>query len=102
LLRDTLVAVLQQYANGPRNILVQICLALSALAIQMGDWAPTAVQNLIDSLGAIPSSVPGLLQFLAILPDDVNTNTRIPLSVSLPWIKSVEPTRGSTRTSLGR
>lgn len=49
----------------------------------MSDWTPTAVQNLIETLGRDPSSVPGLLQFLAVLPDDVNTNTRIPLSVSL-------------------
>lgn len=84
LLRDTLVATLQQYSGGPRNVLVQICLSLSALAMQMGDWAPTAVQNLIDSLGQIPASVPGLLQFLAVLPDDVTTNMRLPLSVSFP------------------
>ncbi|CAG8563970.1 16843_t:CDS:2, partial [Acaulospora colombiana] len=58
LLRDTLVSALQQYSNGPRNILVQVCLALSALAVQMGDWAPTAVQNLIESLGTVPTSVP--------------------------------------------
>ena len=52
--------------------------------MQMNDWAPTAVQQLIDRLGTVPASVPGLLQFLAVLPDDVNTNTRIPISVSLP------------------
>lgn len=84
LLRDTLVSALQQFSAGPRNILVQICLALSGLAMQMNEWAPTVVQNLIESLGTAPACVPGLLQFLAVLPDDVNTNTRIPISVSLP------------------
>jgi len=83
LLRDTLVSALQQFSSGPRNILVQICLALSALAIQMSEWAPTAVQSLIETLGTVPASVPGLLQFLAVLPDDISTNTRIPISVSL-------------------
>jgi hypothetical protein len=84
LLRDTLVSALQRFSGGPRNILVQICLAISGLAMQMNEWAPMAVQNLIDTLGTVPASVPGLLQFLAVLPDDVNTNTRIPISVSLP------------------
>jgi transportin-3 len=82
LLRDTLVSTLRQYSAGPRNILVQICLALSALSVQMGDWAPHAVHNLIETLGTVPATVPGLLQFLAVLPDDVSSNARIPISVS--------------------
>ncbi|KAG8864387.1 Nuclear import receptor [Serendipita sp. 405] len=80
LLRDTLVSALQQFSSGPRNTLVQISLALSSLAMQMPDWAPTAVQNLIETLGTTPDYVAGLLQFLAVLPDDVSTNTRIPVS----------------------
>ncbi|KAG8830659.1 Nuclear import receptor [Serendipita sp. 399] len=80
LLRDTLVSALQQFSAGPRNTLVQISLALSSLSMQMPEWAPTAVQNLIETLGTTPEYVPGLLQFLAVLPDDVSTNTRIPVS----------------------
>ncbi|CAG7850003.1 mRNA transport regulator MTR10 [Serendipita indica DSM 11827] len=80
LLRDTLVSALQHYSAGPRKILIQVCLALSALSIQMPDWSSTAVKDLIASLGADPAFVPGLLQFLAVLPDDLTSNSRIPIS----------------------
>lgn len=70
--------------------------------MQMHEWAPTAVQQLIEMLGQVPTSVPGLLQFLAVLPDDVNTNTRIPISVSLPG-SPIGPSSAQFRTpSLGR
>jgi transportin-3 len=81
-LRDTLLTALERYNTGPKNILVQLCLAISGLALQLPTWE-NAVQTMIDSFGRNPSTVPTLLQFLTLLPEELNGNTRIPITVSL-------------------
>ena len=82
-LRDTLLAHLERYHAGPRNIIVQLCLAISGLALQYPDWK-NAVPQMIDSFGRIPAMVPTLLQFLTVLPEEISSNTRIPVTVSVP------------------
>jgi transportin-3 len=79
-LRNTLLTALQRYAAGPRVVLIQLCLALAGLALQMPDW-DGVVPGLIQSLGQNPATVPALLEFLTVLPEEV-TNGRIPISVS--------------------
>ena len=81
-LRDTLLTALERYHTGPRTIVVQLSLAIAGLALQLPAWE-NAVQNLIDSFGRNPATVPTLLEFLTILPEEVNSNTRIPISVGL-------------------
>ena len=81
-LRDTLLAHLERYHTGPRNIIVQLCLAISGLALQYPEWQ-SAVQQMIDSFGRIPAMVPTLLQFLTVLPEEISSNTRIPVTVSV-------------------
>ncbi|CAE6491649.1 unnamed protein product [Rhizoctonia solani] len=78
-LRNSLIAVIQQYATGPRVVLVQICLALSAFVLQYPEWT-NPIADLIGSLGQQPSSVPALLEFLTIVAEEVTTNSRIPIS----------------------
>ena len=36
---------------------------------------------MIDTFGRNPAAVPTLLQFLTLLPEEVNSNTRIPITV---------------------
>lgn len=79
-LRDTLVAALEKYHAGPRALLVQLCLALSGLALQLPAWA-NPVQDMIDTFGRNPATVPTLLQFLTVLPEELTGNTRIPVTV---------------------
>ena len=79
-LRDTLVSALQTFRAGPRTLLVQLCLALSGLALQTPAWE-NPVQDMIDSFGRNPASVPALLQFLTVLPEELTGNTRIPVTV---------------------
>ncbi|ELU44492.1 mRNA transport regulator [Rhizoctonia solani AG-1 IA] len=91
-LRDSLVAAIQQYSAGPRVVLVQICLALSAFVLQYPEWA-NPVADLIASLGQDPNTVPALLEFLTIVAEEVTTNSRIPISVStrsrsIPFVPS--------------
>ena len=81
-LRDTLLTALERYHSGPRTIVVQLSLAIAGLALQLPAWE-NVVQNMIDSFGRNPATVPTLLEFLTILPEEVNSNTRIPISVGL-------------------
>jgi len=81
-LRDTLLNALQTYTSGPRTIIVQLSLAIAGLAVQLPSWEKP-VQTLIDAFGRDPTTVPTLLEFLTLLPEEVSTNTRIPITVSL-------------------
>ena len=86
-LRDTLIAALRSYAAGPRRIIIQLCLALSAFALQVSQWE-TPVEDMISTFGVEPTLVPALLQFLNVLPEEVLDSHKIALtvrrSVSLP------------------
>lgn len=81
-LRDTLLTALERYHSGPRTINVQLCLAIAGLALQLPAW-DNAVQTMIDSFGRNPATVPTLLQFLTLLPEELFGNTKIPITVSL-------------------
>ncbi|TDL28505.1 ARM repeat-containing protein [Rickenella mellea] len=78
-LRDSLVTALERFASGPKTIVTQLCLALSGLALQYPAWKD-AVQNMIDTFGRNPLTVPNLLEFLTLLPEEINGNTKIPVS----------------------
>ncbi|RDB28567.1 Uncharacterized protein C11G11.07 [Hypsizygus marmoreus] len=78
-LRDTLLTALERYHSGPRTIIVQLCLSLAGLALQMPSWSD-AVQTMIASFGRNPVTVPTLLQFLTLLPEELNSNTKIPVT----------------------
>ncbi|KAJ7492711.1 armadillo-type protein [Mycena latifolia] len=77
--RDTLIAALERHHAGPRTIIVQLCLAIAGLALQFPSWT-NAVQFMIDSFGRNPATVPTLLQFLTILPEELTNNHKIPIT----------------------
>ncbi|KAJ7634215.1 armadillo-type protein [Mycena polygramma] len=78
-LRDTLIAALQQNHAGPRTIIIQLCLALSGLALQFPSWT-NSVQTMIDLFGRNPATVPTLLEFLTVLPEELTNNHKIPIT----------------------
>ncbi|ESK97988.1 mrna transport regulator [Moniliophthora roreri MCA 2997] len=78
-LRDTLLGALEKYQSGPRAIVVQLCLALAGLALQYPGWQD-AVQTIIATFGSNPQTVPVLLQFLTLLPEELHTNSKIPIT----------------------
>ena len=81
-LRDTLVQAMDMYHNGPRSVLVQVCLALAGLALQLPEWQ-NPVGDIIQQFGTDAARVPALLQFLTILPEEMASNTKIPITVRL-------------------
>lgn len=84
-LRDTLLTALERYHTGPRTIIVQLSLALAGLALQLPAWDNPA-QTLIDFFGRNPATVPTLLEFLTLLPEEITSNTRIPVTVSFVFL----------------
>ncbi|KIK28382.1 hypothetical protein PISMIDRAFT_580037 [Pisolithus microcarpus 441] len=79
-LRDTLIAALVEYHAGPKAIITQLCLAIAGLALQLPAW-DNAVQTMIETFGTNPATVPVLLQFLKVLPEEMTSNTRIPVTI---------------------
>ena len=96
-LRDTIIAALEYFKDGPRPIILQLCLALSGLALQLPTWT-NAVEGLIDSYGQNPAMVPVLLQFLTVLPEELYSNTKIPVTVgwsrTVYWVSKLIPLQG--------
>ena len=69
---------LSTYKNGPRPIRTQLCVCLANLAIQMTEWKdvlPLVGSTLGDSAGDC------VLEFLQVLPEEVNEGRKINLSV---------------------
>ncbi|PPQ92687.1 hypothetical protein CVT25_013994 [Psilocybe cyanescens] len=77
--RNTLLTALETYQSGPRTIIVQLSLAIAGLALQLPSWE-NPVRTVIDSFGRNPATVPILLEFLTLLPEEVSGNTRIPIT----------------------
>ncbi|KAG9299539.1 hypothetical protein G9A89_020710 [Geosiphon pyriformis] len=78
-LRDSLLDLLYQYRAAPRYIITQICLSIAALAIQMLEWQDVLPQ-LAGLFGKDSETIRCLLEFLKVLPEEVNENHRIPIS----------------------
>lgn len=82
------MTALQAYSQGPRVIQTQLCLTLSGLALQLRDgedpeWGDHVVAWMIDRFGKDAKDVGTLLEFLQVLPEEVTTNQRIPIDVSV-------------------
>ncbi|KAI8979289.1 armadillo-type protein [Mycotypha africana] len=75
-LRDSLIGTLQKSMTTSGAVRVQLCLAVVDLAIQLLQWK-TVVKDFVDSFGKTPLC---LLELLKILPEEMNGNTRLPLS----------------------
>ncbi|KAL8981143.1 MAG: hypothetical protein Q9177_005665, partial [Variospora cf. flavescens] len=67
-LRDSILALLVTFHEGPRPIRTQLCVCLANLAIQMLEW-----KNVLAQVGSTLGSGAGdcILEFLRILPEEV-------------------------------
>lgn len=84
-LRDSILTSLASLAGtsaptGSRAILIQLCLALADLALQMPEWSDI-VGGMIERFGKDPATVNILLGFLKALVEEVG-NPRLVVSVS--------------------
>ncbi|KAI4090883.1 MAG: hypothetical protein LQ339_008242 [Xanthoria mediterranea] len=76
-LRDSILALLVSFREGPRPVRTQLCVCLANLAIQLLEW-----KNVLDHVGSSLGSSAGdcILEFLKILPEEVTEGRKINLS----------------------
>lgn len=79
-LRDTLLSLLATFAKGPKPIRTQLCVCLANLAIQMLEWKDV-LPMVVSTLGNDQNSLPCVLDFLRVLPEEVTEGRKINLTV---------------------
>ena len=79
--RDSLLTLLSAFRGGPKPIRTQLCVCLADLAIHMLDWKDV-LPSVISNLGTGPESIPCILEFLHVLPEEVTEGRKVNLSVS--------------------
>ncbi|RFU23649.1 hypothetical protein B7463_g12687, partial [Scytalidium lignicola] len=78
-LRTQILQLLKVFAMGPRPIRTQLCVCLAILAIQMTSWKDV-VPSVVSALGNDADSHACILDFLRVLPEEVNEGRKINLS----------------------
>ncbi|WAR55167.1 hypothetical protein PtB15_4B787 [Puccinia triticina] len=70
----------------------KFCLSLADLALQLPEW-PTVVTDLIEKFGKDPKTVPVLLEFLTVFPQEIVGNSKIKIlnQWSTPEIAQLVP-----------
>ncbi|KAL8671068.1 MAG: hypothetical protein Q9168_004416 [Polycauliona sp. 1 TL-2023] len=76
-LRDSILALLVSFREGPRPVRTQLCVCLANLAIQLLEWK-TVLGDVGSTLGS--SAGDCILEFLKILPEEVTEGRKINLS----------------------
>ncbi|KAG4304832.1 hypothetical protein PORY_001885 [Pneumocystis oryctolagi] len=71
LLRDSLLQLILLYHSGPKPIMIQLCVALAGLALQMLEWKDV-IRDVVSVLGKDKSTWGCLLQFISVLPEEVD------------------------------
>ncbi|KAL8679895.1 MAG: hypothetical protein Q9186_003865 [Xanthomendoza sp. 1 TL-2023] len=76
-LRDSILALLVSFREGPRPLRTQLCVCLANLAIQMLEW-----KDVLGQVGSTLWSSAGdcILEFLKVLPEEVTEGRKIHLS----------------------
>ncbi|KAF2661924.1 ARM repeat-containing protein [Lophiostoma macrostomum CBS 122681] len=88
-LRDTLIRNLATYHAGPKPIRLQLCVCLANLAIQMTEWKDV-LSLIVSTLGSDPATLPCVLDFLRVLPEEVTHGRKINLTESELTIRTTE------------
>ncbi|KAG5518556.1 hypothetical protein PMAC_002952 [Pneumocystis sp. 'macacae'] len=70
-LRDSLLQLILLYRSGPKSIMIQLCVALAGLALQMLEWKDV-MGDVVSVFGKDKSTWGCLLQFISVLPEEVD------------------------------
>ncbi|XP_043813517.1 transportin MOS14 isoform X2 [Manihot esculenta] len=73
-LRSSLNTLLKKFHSGPPKVRTQISIAVAALAVQVPaeDWGDGGIVNwLRDEMNSHPEYIPGFLELLSVLPEEV-------------------------------
>ena len=74
------MSLLATFAKGPKPIRTQLCVCLANLAIQMLEWKDV-LPMVVSTLGNDADSLPCVLDFLRVLPEEVTEGRKINLTV---------------------
>ncbi|KAF2636788.1 ARM repeat-containing protein [Massarina eburnea CBS 473.64] len=78
-LRDSIMRNLATFHAGPKPTRLQLCVCLANLAIQMTEWKDV-LALVVATLGSNPSTLPCVLDFLRVLPEEVTHGRKIALT----------------------
>ncbi|KAF2019267.1 ARM repeat-containing protein [Aaosphaeria arxii CBS 175.79] len=78
-LRSSLMRNLVTFHAGPKPIRLMLCVCLANLAIQMTEWKDV-LQLVVSTLGTDAATLPCVLDFLRVLPEEVNHGRKINLT----------------------
>lgn len=79
-LRASIMRNLATFHAGPKPIRLQLCVCLANLAIQMTEWKDV-LKDVVNALGSDPATLPCVLDFLRVLPEEVTHGRKIALTV---------------------
>lgn len=79
-LRASIMRNLTTFHAGPKPIRLQLCVCLANLAIQMTEWKDV-LTDVVSALGTDPATLPCVLDFLRVLPEEVTHGRKIALTV---------------------
>ncbi|PVH94273.1 ARM repeat-containing protein [Periconia macrospinosa] len=88
-LRDSIMRNLATFHAGPKPTRLQLCVCLANLAIQMTEWKDV-LPHIVSTLGANPSTLPCLLDFLRVLPEEVTHGRKIALTETELQMRTAE------------
>lgn len=78
-MKNSLVQLIITNRASHKVINTQLCVALAILALQFLEWKGV-VAELVNSLGSNPETVPSLLEFLKVLPEELSSSRKLPIS----------------------
>ncbi|KAF1995424.1 ARM repeat-containing protein [Amniculicola lignicola CBS 123094] len=78
-LRESIINNLVAFRAGPKPIRLQLCVCLANLAIQMTEWKDV-LPVVVGTLGNDPDTLPCVLDFLRVLPEEVTHGRKINLT----------------------
>ncbi|OAL47837.1 ARM repeat-containing protein [Pyrenochaeta sp. DS3sAY3a] len=78
-LRASIMRNLATFHAGPKPIRLQLCVCLANLAIQMTEWKDV-LTDVVQTLGTDPATLPCVLDFLRVLPEEVTHGRKIALT----------------------
>ncbi|KAF3052854.1 Nuclear import receptor [Didymella keratinophila] len=78
-LRESIMKNLVVFRAGPKPIRLTLCVCLANLAIQMTEWKDV-LTDIVSALGSDPATLPCVLDFLRVLPEEVTHGRKIALT----------------------
>lgn len=78
-MKNSVVQLIIANRAAHKIINTQLCVALAVLALQFLEWKGV-VAELVNSLGSNSETIPSLLEFLKVLPEEMSSSRKLPIT----------------------